>query len=104
MGKLQELFIVRCAAGDVIFFNTVGAHNAPLVVVAAQPQLGDVGETPILPNILGIDVAVIVADGHFCCVVMIQPLGGLVGQQEVLIHKFLHFHALLFSNIYARFF
>ena len=84
-----EFFPVGGVAGDVLFFHTVTAHDAPLVVVAAQPDLSDVLKPAILPDLLGIDVAVVVQDRHLGRVIMIQNLRGVVGQQEVLIHKLL---------------
>ena len=89
-GKLLELLPVGSVASDVLFLHTVGAHNAPLVVVAAQPDLGDVVKAAVFVNFLGIDMAVVVQNGHLGCVLMIQSLRRVVGQQEVLIHKLLH--------------
>ena len=71
-GKLLKLFAVGRIAGDIIFIHAVGAHDAPLVVVTAQPNLSDVLETDILVDLLGIQMAVVVVDGHFCSVVMVQ--------------------------------
>ena len=88
--ELLELLAVGSVTGDVLFLNTVAAHNSPLVVVAAQPNLSDVLKLAVLPDFLGVDVAVVVQNGHLGSVIVIQGLRGLVGQQEVLVHKLLH--------------
>ena len=42
--------------------------------VAAQPNLSDVLKLAILPDLLGVDMAVIVQNGHLGCVIVIQDL------------------------------
>ena len=62
LGKLLETLTIRLVTGDVSFGHTVGAHHAPLVVVAkvaavrvaaAQPHLGDVLKTAVLVDLTG---------------------------------------------------
>ena len=72
---LLELLTIRCIAGDVVLIYAVGAHLTPLVVVAAQPYLGNVVELSVLGNLLGIDVAVVIYDGHALGILMEQLLG-----------------------------
>ena len=60
-------------------------------MVAAQPNLGDVLKTLVLPDLLGRNVAVIVDDGHILSKVVEQLLAGLSAQQKVLIvHEVFH--------------
>ena len=67
LGKFLELLPIRCVAGDVVFVHTIGAHDAPLIVVTAQPEPGDILELHILINCLGIQMAMVIHDGHFLC-------------------------------------
>ena len=73
LGKFLEALAVGLGAGDVLFGHAVGAHDAPLVVVAcqaavglaaAQPDLGNILKLAVLIDLAGRDVAVVVADGH----------------------------------------
>ena len=88
---LLELLARRGVAGDEALVDAVGAHEAPLVVVAAEPDLGDRGEALVLVDLLRGDVAVVVDDRHALRVVMEEPLARGRGEQEVLIvHEVLH--------------
>ena len=91
LSPLLELLASRGVASDKTLVDAVGAHQAPLVVVAAQPNLGDVLKTLVLPDLLGRNVAVIVDDGHVLSKVVEQLLAGLSAQQKVLIvHEVFH--------------
>ena len=99
LGELLEALAVGLGAGDVLLGHAVGAHDAPLVVVAedgavgvaaAQPDLGDIFKLAVFVDLAGRDMAVVVADGHARCVCMIQMLGGRCLKHEVLIHKCFH--------------
>ena len=61
---LLELLASRGVTGDKALVHAVGTHKAPLVVVAAQPDLGDGFKTLVLENLLGGNMAVIVNNGH----------------------------------------
>ena len=99
LGKLLKALTIRLVTGDVLLGHAVGAHHAPLVVVAevaavrvaaAQPDLSDVVEAAVLVDLAGRDVAVIVADGHILCIVVIQMLSRGRLEHEFLIHKCFH--------------
>ena len=66
------------------------ADVAAIRVAAAQPDLSDVVEAAVLVDLAGRDVAVVVADGHAGCVVVVQVLRGGRLEHEVLIHKCFH--------------
>ena len=102
LSQLQETLVGRLVAGDIAFVNAVGTHQTPLVVVAgertvgvltAQPYFNDVVETAILIDLLGVQMAVIVHQGHLFCVIVEQMLGGFGFQQEILVHKCFHTHS-----------
>ena len=97
--KLLEALAVGLITGDVLLGHTVGTHHAPLIMVAevaavrvaaAQPHLSDVLKAAVLVDLAGRDVAVIVADGHSSCIVVIQMPCGSRLEHEVLIHKCFH--------------
>ena len=91
LGPLLELLASRGITGNEALVDAVGAHQAPLVVVAAQPNLGDVLKTLVFPDLLGRNVTMVVDDGHTLGKVVEQLLAGLGAQQEILIvHKVFH--------------
>ncbi len=49
---LLKLLPVRGIAGNEPFIHADGAHEPPLVVVAAKPHLGDIFKPPILVDLL----------------------------------------------------
>ena len=88
LGPLHELLLVAgLVAGDVLLRDARGAHQAPLVVVAAQPHLGDVVVAAVLPDLPGVDVAVVVDDGAVRRRLVKQLFGRFGVQQEILIQK-----------------
>ena len=78
-----ELGAVVGAAGDQLLVDAEGAHHPPLVVVAAEPHLGEVGEAVVVGDLLGRKMAVIVEDRHCARVVEVQAPGSVVAQQKV---------------------
>ena len=99
LGKLLEALAVGLITGNVLLGHAVGTHHAPLIVVAevaavrvaaAQPHLSDVLEAAVLVDLAGRNVAVVVADGHCGCIVVIQMLRSSRLEHEVLIHKCFH--------------
>ena len=83
-GEALEFLLEGGLAGDVLLGHTAGAHHPPLVVVAGQPGLANVGELLVLVNLLGIQVAVVVEDGHALGIFMIEPAGRLAVEQKVI--------------------
>ena len=99
LSELLEALAVRLVAGDVLLGHAVGAHDAPLVVVAevaavrvaaAQPDLSNVVEAAVLVDLTGRNVAVVIADGHILSVSVVQVLCGGRLEHELLIHKCFH--------------
>ena len=87
LGPGLELLEVIGVAGDKALLHAGRPHDPPLVVVAAEPDLGDVLELPVLRDVLGRQVAVVVEDRHLAGVLVVQPLRGLAAQQEILSHE-----------------
>ena len=99
LSQLQETLVRGLVAGNIILRDAVGTHHAPLVVVAcvgavgllaAQPNLYDVVEAAVLVDLLGVQVAVIVTQGHLGCVVVVKMLCGGGFQDEVIVVKGFH--------------
>lgn len=57
--------------------NAAGTHETPLVVVTAQPYLGDIVELTILSDLPGINMTMVIQNRCFFCVVVEQLFGGL---------------------------
>ena len=85
-----ELLVVGGIAGDIFLLHAEGTHQAPLVMVAAQPYLGDVVEMPVLRDFPGVDMAMVIQYRCVLRVIMEQLLGRLGFQQEIFVHKFVH--------------
>ena len=61
---LEFLAVGGVIARNVLLVHAVGADLAPLVMIAAQPYLGDIVKFSVLVDFLRIDVTVIIDDGH----------------------------------------
>ena len=76
-GPGQEFLVGIGVAGAVALVDAVGAHGAPLVVVALQPDLGEVAELPVLRDVRGGQVAVVVENRLVLGEGVIEMPGGL---------------------------
>ena len=81
LGKLLEFFPSRSLSGDELLWYAVGAHKPPLIVVSPQPHLGKILKVSILPDILGVNVAVVIHNGHPLRPAVVQ-LHGCPGAQK----------------------
>ena len=82
-GKFLEFFPVISVTGDKMLIDSVGTHQPPFIMVAAEPKLGDILKTAVFPDFLGIDMTVIINNRHIFGVFMIQPLGSRRVQQKI---------------------
>ena len=89
-GPGHVLLVVRRVAGDEPLVDPEGAHEAPLVVIAVEPDPGEVLELPVLGDLRGHEVVVVVEDRHPLGVLVEQDPCGLVLQQVVLGQETLH--------------
>ena len=69
-GPGVELGAVVGGSGDELLGHAEGPHHPPLVVVAAEPDLRQVGELMVVRDLLRGQVAVIVEDRHLAGVVV----------------------------------
>ena len=104
LGPLLELLPIRGIARAVALGYAICSHCAPLIVVARKPYLREVAELMVARHILGVEVAVIVDDGHFCRVVVVQSLGRRALQKEIFVIKLFHGRLVFgfnYSQIYS---
>ena len=97
--RLELLPVTRLAASDETLGDAVGAHSTPFVMIAAEPQFCDAAEMMVVSHLSRIQMAVIVDDGLWCRMPVIEFLrrGGL--QEEILVHK--RFHSSRFLAFYG---
>ena len=82
LGQLQKPLVGRLVTGNVFLGHAVGAHHAPLVVVAGQytvrkttqPDLHQIVEPAILVDLPGVQVAVVIRKRHVLRVIVEQVL------------------------------
>src|ERR1700727_751417 len=68
-GVGEELFVIAGVAGNKSLGHPIRAHGPPFVMIAvmaiSEPDLSQIGKSPVLRNIRGRDVTMIVEKGHF---------------------------------------
>ena len=99
LGPLLELFCQSGIAGNIMLSHTAGTHGAPFIVVTAQPDLGDGIIALVLVDLLGIDVAVVIDNGHLRSMLMIELPCGFSFEQEVSIHKGRHCNSSVKNSV-----
>ena len=73
-GKGVKLFLPGSITRNITLLNTEGTHCAPLVMVAAEHQLANVGKTVVFRNHFRHKMAVIVNDRHILCEIIVKLL------------------------------
>ena len=63
-GVSEEFVVIARVPADEFFVDAKGAHQPPLVVIAAEHQMADVAEWDVFRDFLGAQVAVVIDDGH----------------------------------------
>ena len=89
-GKLHVLFVVAGVTGDVLLVDAKGAHTAPLVVVAAQPHLAQIFKLLVLGDLHGLQMAMIIDDRHMLCILVVEHLAGLIGEEQLFAETIIH--------------
>src|SRR4029077_13175900 len=86
-----KIFLMRSGiAGAISLRNAVGAHRPPFVVVSLKPYFEEVGKSPILGNVLGKKMTVIVEDGLRSSKPMVEAPRRLIRKEEVFGEKTFH--------------
>ena len=89
-GECLKFFPVGSVACDEFFVDAVRAHHAPFVMVAAEPNLGDVLPTFVLANLGGVEVAVEVDKRLLFGVFVIQFPSEFRIEKKVVVYEFFH--------------
>lgn len=64
LGPFKEFLIRGLISGDVFLGNAIRSHRSPFVMVSAQPYLRKILELVILRYLPGIQMAMVINDGH----------------------------------------
>lgn len=83
LGEFLEFFASRGISGDEFLGNSIGAHDAPLVVVGSQPSVCDISPAPIFCDFRGGKMAMVVDDWKRFRVFVIKNLRRAGGQQKI---------------------
>ena len=86
-GKRFEFLISGSVARDEFFVHAAGAHRAPFIVVAAEPERGEVCARVVFIDFFRRQVAVPVENRHFFRRLK-HLFCRLIEEQEILIHEF----------------
>ena len=90
LGPFLELFIVACIAGDLFFGDSVCSQGPPFIVVAVQPGLRKVVELMVRGDQFGGKMAVIVVNGHFRRVLVVESPRRLGLEKKIFGNKLVH--------------
>ena len=86
-GEGEEFLVGIGIAGAERFRGPVAAHRAPLVVIALQPDLVEVGELPVRRDVGRRQVIVVVEDGLRRREVVVEAPGRLGLEQEMIVDE-----------------
>ena len=89
-GELLKLLVLGSVARHIVLGHTADAHDAPLIVIGLQPQLGQVLVAAALVDLTGVEVVMVVHDGTVRRVVVVEGTGGGGMQEKITIHKCSH--------------
>ena len=87
-GSPSEKFVVgRSVAGAEGFGDTVGAHGAPFVVIAFEPDLEEVAELAIGGDVRGGKMRMEIEDGERSGKFVVEMAGGGSVEEEVVVDE-----------------
>ncbi len=90
LGKALKLLAVGRVAGNEALRHAARAHDAPLIMVAAEHDLCDIFKARIIGDRPRAQMAMVINNGHFCRPVMIKYSGSIVFQQKIFVHECFH--------------
>ena len=97
----EKFFIGLGFARAKFFRNSIAAHRAPFVVVAFQPDLGQVGKAPVASKVLGRKVAVVIDDRQLLRHLMIKSTCRRTLEQEILVDE-VHVNGGIFWLVFTK--
>ena len=83
LGPLFEFLPVRSVTCAIAFRDAGRAHRPPLVMIAAEPNLREVGEAVVLGDLPRRQMAMVVDDGQIAGKAVVQLDGAIALQKEV---------------------
>jgi hypothetical protein len=86
-GEGAEFVVGGGVAGAEFFGNAVGAHGAPFVVIALEPDFEEIGEGAIGGDVCGREVVVIVDDGLACGDLVVEAASHGGVEEEVVVNE-----------------
>ena len=66
-----KFFPIRRISCNIAFFNTIGTHLTPFVMVSPQPDLSNIFKLSVLCDFLWVNVAMIVQNRNLSCKFMV---------------------------------
>ena len=87
---LLEFVVGRSVAGAEALGNSIGAHGAPFVVVAFEPDFREVRKAAIRSNVGCAEVGMIVDDWLQLGVLMVESARGLGVEEEIVVEEGSH--------------
>ena len=82
--------------------NPVRPHGPPLVVIAPEPDLREVGEAVVFSDQPRREVAVVIKDGLLLCVPVVKLPRGRAVEQEIVVDEGLHGRSGMSLSMAAR--
>src|SRR5215469_10287634 len=83
----QKLFIPRRIAGAELLGDAVGSHRPPFVVITLKPDFKQIAKAPVLGDVGGRKVSVVVEDGLIFSPLVINLSRRLSLQQEIRVNE-----------------
>ena len=87
LGPGLKFLARRGVAGDEALVDAVGAQRAPFVVVAAEPEFGEIGELVVVRNEVGRQVTVVIVNRLALREAVVELAGLLRGQEEIVVDQ-----------------
>ena len=97
--KRFKFFIIAGITRNHAFGKSAGTHGAPFIVIGAEPDFRNIFILFIFGNFFGVHMTVIVNDGHFRSIVVVENSRRFGVEQKIIVHK--RFHCFLPS--FSRF-
>ena len=86
LGPGTEFLFWRSIAGDVRFWNPIGPHGPPFVVVMTKPEIGDVFPTLVSSDLIWREMGVII-DNRKIFRSIVKKLAGCLREEKEIVIK-----------------
>ena len=99
LGPLHEFLARVGISGDIALVNSVGSQRAPFIMITAEPEFGDVGESFIFSYLFRRKMAVIVNNGKLFGMLMIETARALRVKKKIFVDEGSHYIGFSFNCI-----